>query len=301
MDTKSDQNPVCPLSGSPENIAIFDVKDHSISQESFSVFENEAIPFRFTYPIPNESTLTRYYESDDYISHSNKSIGFTARLYQFVRKFTMILKKRIVHNMAKRKSGNLMDYGCGTGEFAIKMKNAGWNIWGIEPSEKALDFAIGEHGLDVFTSINKITDSIKFDVITAWHVLEHVHHLHNTMDEFHSKLSENGTLILAVPNYQSFDAEYYKSFWAGYDVPRHLYHFSPNSMKVLAKQHGFKISHIKRLWLDSFYVSLLSESYIGHSIPFRLVRAFIVGLWSDFLALSDRERCSSLIYVLKKR
>jgi len=133
-----------------------------------------------------------------------------------------------------------------------------------------------------------------------WHVLEHVHALKPYLNQCLKSLKQNGRLIIAVPNYTSFDAKYYKKYWAAYDLPRHLYHFSPTSMATLLSEIGFEIVTIKPMWYDSFYVSLLSEKY-KKSGKLGLMLAIIIGGISNFITLFDASKASSIIYEIKKK
>jgi predicted SAM-dependent methyltransferase len=138
-------------------------------------------------------------------------------------------------------------------------------------------------------------DESSFDAITLWHVLEHLHDLHGYGDRFRKLLRLTGKLILAVPNYISHDATHYGSSWAAYDVPRHLYHFSPDAMTILLRDHGFSIKEIHPQWFDSFYVSLLSEQYKNGKS--NLIKGGWEGLVSDINTMKKKENSSSLIYV----
>jgi len=206
----------------------------------------------------------------------------------------------MVEKESGKKKGVLLDVGAGTGAFANEMHAAGWKVIGLEPDKTAKENALKNYSLQL-GDMNAIF-SFKpetFDVITLWHVLEHVHQLHEYTDSFHHILKKDGTLLIAVPNYTSYDAKKYEAHWAAYDVPRHLYHFSPKSLNALIKQHGFKIVGYKAMWFDSFYVSMLSEQYkTGKN---NLLRAFWNGARSNLRTLNNVKRCSSVIYVVKKQ
>jgi len=221
------------------------------------------------------------------------------KLYHIVRNYTVETKRRSIEKVSGRKNGSLLDVGAGTGAFAAVMQKAGWNVTGLEPDAIARENALKNHRLQLQTleALFSFNDQ-QFDVITLWHVLEHVHELHKYIETFYRILKDDGTLIIAVPNYTSDDAELYKEFWAAYDVPRHLYHLSPASMKQLTQHHHFKIVQCKPMWFDSFYVAMLSEQYkTGHN---NLVRAVWNGMASNMKAMSDVKKCSSIIYVIKK-
>jgi len=289
-----------PLFPEKKVIPVFKTKDYAITKEVFQLLEVENTGFRFTSPIPSEEIISKYYDDECYISHSKTSENFKDKLFHFARFYTLGMKRRVVNFNYKGTEKKLLDLGCASGEFAGKMKDSGWDVLGIEPAEKARIFASGEHGLDVFQKLDDIPDKSTFSVITAWHVLEHIHNIENCFHKMHDLLNDDGVLIAALPNFKSFDADFYKEVWAGYDVPRHLYHFSPASIVHIAEQHGFKLKQIRRMWLDAFYVSLLSESYMNTGFA-GYPGAFFVGLWSNILAMFKKEKCSALIYVFSKR
>ena len=136
------------------------------------------------------------------------------------------------------------------------------------------------------------------EAITLWHVLEHVTDMPETLAFFKAKLKKDGVLIIAVPNHVSYDAQYYKEFWAAYDVPRHLHHFDLKSMKALLQNDGFKLVETKPMKFDSFYVSMLSEKCKTGSV--NLLKAFWIGLCSNFKA-KDSSSYSSTIYIFKHK
>ncbi|MEM7039314.1 MAG: class I SAM-dependent methyltransferase [Bacteroidota bacterium] len=219
------------------------------------------------------------------------------RLYQMVRKITLKSKRNLVQRASGKKKGVMLDIGSGAGAFLATMKTAGWNVTGLEPDEGARQVAINDFGVEA----RPIEDFMGLeenavDVITMWHVLEHVHELDAYMEKMHRLLKSDGTLLIAVPNYNSHDAKKYGEMWAAYDVPRHLYHFCATSMKALLERHGFKLQEMKRMPFDSYYVSMLSERYKKGN----LVHAFWNGFCSYWVALLNKERCSSIIYVIKK-
>ena len=206
----------------------------------------------------------------------------------------------MIKNTTGLQSGTILDIGCGTGAFLHTMKQAGWNITGLEPDETARKNALSLYNIDPLPPgelFNLPKDS--FDVITAWHVMEHVHQLHEYIDSLKRILAPGGKIFIAVPNHTSYDALGYKSFWAAWDVPRHLYHFSPQSMHILMQIHGLTIQEISPMWFDSFYVCMLSEQYKNGKG--NIIRAFYNGMISNMKALPDKQNCSSLIYVISNK
>ncbi|MDX2248840.1 MAG: class I SAM-dependent methyltransferase [Bacteroidia bacterium] len=290
----------CPVCDSTDIHPALTPSDHTVSGESFEVWHCQNCSFRFTQNIPVANEIGSYYQSEDYISHSNTRKGIVNQLYQIVREITLRGKRNLIQNLSGKKNGRILDIGCGTGEFLGKMKNSGWETLGLEPDEGARNLASQNHGLTVFPSAQLFAlENGTYDVITLWHVLEHVHELKPYIQKIHALLKTDGLLIIAVPNYQSFDAEKYGNFWAAYDVPRHLYHFSPGSMKQLLKTQQFFIREMRRMPFDAFYVSLLSEKYISGKM--NLFSAFITGLRSYIRNLRSVEKGSSVLYVVGKR
>jgi 2-polyprenyl-3-methyl-5-hydroxy-6-metoxy-1,4-benzoquinol methylase len=249
----------CPNCDSKNISPVITCKDYTVSGEKFDIWECKNCTQRFTQNIPDKEGIGKYYQSENYISHSDTSKGFINIMYHKVRKRTLVQKRKLVETVTAKKTGNILDVGCGTGAFLHTMKEAGWNATGLEPDKTAREKALELYGLH-------LDDSEKFyqlapqsyDAITMWHVLEHVHDLHAYIDQLKNLLKSGGKLLIAVPNYASHDADVYKEFWAAYDVPRHLYHFSPASMKTLLKKHGMKVDQMKPMWYDSVYVSMLS-------------------------------------------
>ncbi len=288
----------CPVCNSNQLRQVMIIKDFSVSKEEFPVDECSSCGLRLTQQIPCETAIGRYYQSQDYVSHSDTKKGLINRLYHVARSFTLRMKRNMVIHVTGKAVGMHLDVGSGTGAFLNTMQKSGWNSIGMEPDEKARQLAIKQYNVDVYPAgeFSMLPEST-YDVITLWHVLEHIHELNKTISELKKLLAPGGKLIIAVPNYTSKDAAIYGEYWAAYDVPRHLYHFSPSSMRKLMTEHGLKVIKVKPMWLDSFYVSMLSEKYKSGS----LIRAVWNGFVSNVQAyFGSTERCSSLIYVISK-
>jgi 2-polyprenyl-3-methyl-5-hydroxy-6-metoxy-1,4-benzoquinol methylase len=289
----------CPVCGSDKITFALKAKDETVSKQFFEVWQCNDCTLRFTQDVPDEKNIGDYYKSAEYISHSNTSQGLVNKLYHTVRSFTLQSKKKLVEKSAGTTAGNLLDIGAGTGAFASTMKKSGWNVTGLEPDETARLNAKKDFSVELFPTENLFQlKQSSYNVITLWHVLEHVHQLHQYLDTFFSLLIDSGTLIIAVPNYTSYDAKTYAANWAAYDVPRHLYHFSPTSMRTLLAKHNFKLSEQKPMWFDSFYVSLLSEKYKTGKT--HMIDAFMRGAFSNIKTIGSPENCSSIIYIAKK-
>lgn len=290
----------CPNCGDHNINYVLSAKDHTVSGEEFEIWECQHCTQRFTQRIPEEDKIGRYYQSQNYISHSDTSKGLINNLYHKVRKRTLVQKRKLIEKATGKKVGNILDVGAGTGAFLQTMQQAGWNSTGIEPDENARQKALELHQLNLKNAENLyLLSPGSFDAITLWHVLEHVHDLHKYVEQIKNLLTGDGKLFIAVPNYTSGDEKIYQESWAAYDVPRHLYHFSPRAMKTLLTSHGLKIESMKPMWYDSVYVSMLSEQYkTGDSHP---VKAILNGMISNLNAVLNNSKCSSVIYIASRR
>ena len=269
------------------------VKDFLVSGEEFSLLQNENHGFLQTHPQPKADELSSYYESDAYISHTDSKKGLLAFLYQQVKRYSINKKLGLIKKL-NAGTGNLLDVGAGTGDFLKAAQDKGWKISGVEPSDKAREIA-GEKNIQLSESIDKVLGQ-KFDVVTLWHVLEHLPNLETSIQKIESLVADGGTLIIAVPNFNSRDAIHYQNFWAAYDVPRHLWHFSQTSIQSIFSSE-LKLVKTKPMIFDAFYVSLLSEKYkTGKGFS---LRAFWIGFRSNLAAMKSTEY-SSLIYCFKK-
>ena len=287
----------CPVCGSEILDPFISGKDYFLTGEKFEIVKCRECGFRFTNPRPKAEELGKYYESAQYISHSDTRKGLFAFVYQLVRKYTLGRKLALISKFLR--NGEILDIGCATGQFLNYMSEHGWKATGIEPDDKTRDHAISQYGLQVFPE-EKLNTMLKssFDVITMWHVLEHVSDLNGRMEQLKKILKPQGTLIIAVPNCDAYDAKKYGEYWAGYDLPRHLYHFTKSDIKTLAENFGFTIVNILPMRFDAFYVSLLSEKYKRGKM--RWLPAFWNGFGSN-LKSGQKNGHSSLIYVIKMK
>jgi 2-polyprenyl-3-methyl-5-hydroxy-6-metoxy-1,4-benzoquinol methylase len=290
----------CPVCQHQTLNTLFEAKDYTVSQEMFSIVYCSNCQTAITQNIPTQTEIGRYYQSDQYISHSNTKKGFINRIYHSVRAYMLRKKQQLINRVSNRRTGKLLDIGCGTGYFLNTMQQAQWQVQGIEADENARTFATTQFHLQVDSPDTLQTlQTESFDVITLWHVLEHIHDLHLYVENIYRLLKPNSILIIAVPNYQSYDAQHYQAHWAGYDVPRHLWHFSPKSIQVLAAKHNFSLIEEIMMPFDSFYVSLLSEKYRQNALP------LVAGFWHGFISwvsgYKNPQKASSVIYVLKKK
>ena len=274
-------------------------QDYTVSNQKFDLVYNEKLEMLETFPQPKIEDLPSYYESSAYISHTDSKKSFIDKLYQLVKGYTLNKKLKLI-NSFKTENKNLLDVGCGTGDFLLVCKKNGWSVTGVEPNKNAKNLAESKLAINrtsiIYSELEEI-NSIKFDVITLWHVLEHVPNLSAYISKLKSLLKPNGVLLIAVPNFKSYDAEYYKQFWAAYDVPRHLWHFSKRAIQLLFSEEKMDVVKIHPMKFDSFYVSLLSEKYKSGVTNF--LKAFCIGLLSNLKAIRTKEY-SSLIYIIKK-
>lgn len=270
-------------------------KDYLVSGEEFDLTENEFGDLLQTNPVPELHKLPDYYKSENYISHTDTKKTFTDKAYHFVKQIALKQKVSLITNL-NQGSGKLLDIGSGTGDFLATAKQNDWSVTGVEPSQEARTLS-KKKGILVSEELTGILEN-EFDVITLWHVLEHVPDLENYIQEISKRLKQSGTLIVAVPNFKSNDAKHYKEFWAAYDVPRHLWHFSKTGIERLFSKHDFQLIKTKPMWFDAFYVSLLSEKYkTGKS---NWMKAIIMGINSNLSGIRSKEY-SSHIYILKKK
>ncbi|TGV00766.1 class I SAM-dependent methyltransferase [Flavivirga rizhaonensis] len=278
------------------NSSYLTVKDHSVSNETFKLIQNTEYGFLETTPQPSLSKLPEYYKSEDYISHTDTKRNLFEKIYHIIRNVSLKKKLKLINSFSSEEK-NLLDIGSGTGDFLKTAKQNNWTIAGIEPNEQAREIANKKTNNSVYETKELFKlKPLSFDVITLWHVLEHLPNLEEHISIFKKLLKPNGTLIIAVPNYKSYDAKYYKEFWAAYDVPRHLWHFNKTSISKLVLKVSMKIIKIKPMFFDAFYVSLLSEKYKhGKMNP---IKGFWIGFISNLKAITSKE-ASSLIYIIK--
>ena len=271
---------ICPICKGAKFRTRIECKDHMLTSENFTLTECDNCSFLFTNPRPDIHTIGNYYNSNEYVSHSNKANSFINTTYKIARRFTLHNKLKIINAISPAKS--ILDYGCGTGEFISLCQKKGWKTIGFEPDKSARDQAKILSNTNILSTLKQLNDIPQISLITLWHVLEHISDLNRTFDLLKSKLNENGKFLIAVPNYKSYDSTLYKEFWAAYDVPRHLYHFSMQTMKLFLQNHGLKIYKTIPMKLDSFYVTMLSEKYKNGNANY--IKSFINACISNVYA-----------------
>lgn len=294
-----DKCPLCDGSALERNLTCV---DHYVSGEAFYLCRCADCGFLFTQDFPVEEEIGRYYEAVDYVSHTDTHKGMVNKLYHRVRNYMLGRKARLVEHATYGKKGRLLDVGTGTGYFPNTMRNRGWQVEAVEKSPQARAFAKQHFNLDIKPD-SALPDGEwpkgSFEVITLWHVMEHLQHLNETWDRLYDLLTEEGVLVVAVPNCSSYDAEKYGAYWAAYDVPRHLWHFTPVTMQQFASKHGFIMAERHPMPFDAFYVSMLTEKNMNRSCPF--LRGMLTGTLAWLSSLVKKERSSSMIYVFRKK
>jgi 2-polyprenyl-3-methyl-5-hydroxy-6-metoxy-1,4-benzoquinol methylase len=286
----------CPICGGNAFENIITCEDFTVSREKFAIQQCRNCQLLLTNPQPANEELPRYYESEDYISHSNKSKGFINTLYKIARTYNLRWKVALIEKHITSKK--ILDYGCGTGHFLKECQKVGFQVDGVEPADSARRLAEETLGKKIYSDLSQVQDS--FGIITLWHVLEHVNDLNEKVSELRRKLAKDGTLIIAVPNVNTWESKVYKTFWAAYDTPRHLWHFTQDTMGRLMHKHSLKVVEIHPMKLDAYYVSLLSEKYKNQNQLGlgSVLAAFITATRSNIHASKTTEY-SSLIYVIK--
>ncbi len=289
----------CPLCNSDGIAQHFAAKDHLLTGEAFEIWQCGACGFLFTQSTPSSDEIGKYYQSHDYVSHSDTRKGLMNKVYHLGRNFMLRKKFGMVDRVAKNKS--LLDIGCGTGYFPAFMHQKGYTAAGVELDPKAREFAEKQFGLKVHSPEEFLGDKFegRFDVITLWHVLVHLDDFNLYLKKMQEHLEKDGTLVIALPNCNSVDARFYKKYWAGYDVPRHLWHFTPATLHILAGNHNLEVTGMKHLPLDPFYNSMLSEKYKGNKLY--MISGTIIGKLAYIESLFNIKKSSSVVYFLKRR
>jgi 2-polyprenyl-3-methyl-5-hydroxy-6-metoxy-1,4-benzoquinol methylase len=286
----------CPACSGQKMTRVLQAKDYTVSKNTFDIVRCEACDLLFTNPRPEAEQAGYFYKSENYISHSNTQKGFINKLYHAVRNITLKQKTNLIQG-DQQGTKNLLDIGCGNGHFLHACQQRGWNTFGMELDPDTAARAASLTGQSIYPNLQAIPNDPQFELISLWHVLEHVYEIDAYFEFFKKRITPSGKLLLALPNSKSFDARYFKEFWAAYDVPRHIYHFNPETIQSVAKKHGFKLVKQRGQIFDSFYIALLSHEYKTGSK--KLVASFFIGLWSNMLAYFKTGNYSSNIYIFE--
>lgn len=287
---------LCPVCNNTQFLPFLVCKDYLASGQSFAIQQCDACGFRFTNPRPDETAIGSYYESEQYISHNDGSSGVISMAYRTVRKYTLESKLQLVNKLHQGRR-RLLDVGCGTGAFLETCKKVGWDIVGVEPDSDARAVSAKKLQVAIEPNLSALTGVDSFDIISLWHVLEHMPSLGQTIPQLYELLTRTGTLLIAVPNSDSYDATYFKEYWAAYDVPRHLHHFTPSTIEPLFERYGFRLVEQRPMYFDALYIAMLSTRYkTGRTDYLEGIR---VGLTSNLRA-RQTGNSSSLMYMFQK-
>lgn len=287
---------VCPVCATNQFENILTCKDYLVSNENFTIQQCTNCGFKLTNPRPDATSIGSYYKSDQYVSHNDDGGGPINMVYRLVRNYTLQGKVNLI-NKLNSGVGEVLDVGCGTGSFLLASQDAGWKICGVEPDVDARTAAEAKLKVPIKHSLESLEAGRKFDIISMWHVLEHMPDLNQVVAQLHALLTDKGSVVIAVPNCASYDADYYKSYWAAYDVPRHFHHFTPDTIVALFNKHGFVLANQKQMPFDAFYISMLSSKYQTGKTDY--MESVQVGLKSNSKA-SQSGQSSSITYLFKK-
>lgn len=285
----------CPVCSKSSFKPYLVCKDYLVSQQDFNIVACTNCGFRLTNPRPDVNQIGAYYQSKNYVSHNDESTGLVNSVYRLVRNYTLKSKLKLINTLSTEK-GRILDIGCGTGYFLETCQSNNWQIMGTEPDKEARRVAQQKLKVDIKSDLDLLVEEDSFDIITLWHVLEHVPNLKEVIDKVHKLLKPEGALLVAVPNSDSFDAHYFKQYWAAYDVPRHLYHFTPKTIKHLFNDLGFNLFTQKPMVFDAYYIAMLSTTYQRGKSDY--IRSLKLGLKSNKEA-KQTGNWSSLIYIFK--
>lgn len=288
----------CPICGAPPTLPGSPIRDYSISQELFHLVDCASCGFRFTNPRPYQGGLEKYYNSPSYISHSNTKTSLQDKLYRIARRIGLRQKFKLIK--VQQPFGRVLDVGCGTGEFLSYLLGRGYLVSGVEPNLHAREQAIANYSISVVPALEQVAGTENFQVVTLWHVLEHVPDLRATFKRLFALLADHGLLVIAVPDRESWDASYYRDKWAAWDVPRHFSHFRKKDAERLLHEHGFELITVRRMWMDALYISMLSEAYRGTSKPVALLKGALIGSWSNLVSAFTGRPTSSSLFIARK-
>lgn len=289
----------CPICKSLNTEIRYHSQDWLITKQQFPIIHCFTCGHLFTGNAPKGKELSTYYESDKYTSHTDKATE--GKMYNIAKTLNLRIKYRIIHNHIKQVQ-NILDYGCGTGDFLGYCETKGQIVaYGYDPSEKAISQLRTKYNFTIYDNHNSILEN-KYDVITLWHVVEHLPDPLSTIEFLVQSLNCNGLLIIAMPNHSSFDSSFYKTIWAAYDVPRHLHHFTPEFLHNSLKHLNLKLREISYLPFDPFYISYLSEQQTISNLPLsiRILRSLFVSIISSIFSVIKPSKASSPILVFSK-
>jgi 2-polyprenyl-3-methyl-5-hydroxy-6-metoxy-1,4-benzoquinol methylase len=289
----------CPVCGYHQFKMEFQVIDYFVTKEEFCIQSCIKCGMHLTADVPADSEISAYYKSEDYISHSDTRKGLVNRAYHIVRDYMLARKYTSIRRSTGKNKGTILDIGAGTGYFLHYMKKKNWEVYGTEKSVEAREFAKKHRNLDILPEDALFSlPTASFDAITLWHVMEHLPNIRQYWQIISKLLKPDGILIIALPNSGSWDAKHYGSYWAAWDVPRHLWHFTPKHIEKSGDKEGFRLIHSQRMPFDAFYISIMSEKYKKSAFP--ILKGIFFGKISWLSSLFNKNRCSSLMYIFRK-
>jgi 2-polyprenyl-3-methyl-5-hydroxy-6-metoxy-1,4-benzoquinol methylase len=289
----------CPICESKHIEFHQKIKDFTVSEETYDLYKCSDCGFIFTQDAPDAAHIGPYYKSDDYVSHSNTNKGLFFKVYHKVREIMLARKhKEIVANSSIKAGAKILDIGAGRGYFLNHMQEHKYVCTGIEQDPDVRQAAIDQFNLNVLPpeELYKLEDK-QFDVITLWHVLEHIHDYRGYLDKIKKLLKPDGLLVVALPNPSCSDQYIYKDYWSGWDVPIHLWHFTPQNAKDLMAQYQFKMIDKRKLPFDPFYLSILASKERKDSFP--TITGFVNGFKAYLMSLNNIDNSTSLTYYFK--
>lgn len=294
-----DRADACPVCGANAHSTAITAKDLTVSQLDFQIERCHACDAHFTTPRPSPENIGEFYRSTKYISHTDQDKSILARVYRAVRKHAISQKLKLIHRT--HSTGRLFDLGCGTGAFIKQAAHRGFQVTGVEPSAEARKHAAATTEAQIYAALSDVPKETRFDVVTMWHVLEHMYAPAETLKTLHKHMAENGLLVIAVPNRDSWDASHYGRAWAAWDVPRHLTHFSGQDVLRILERTGFRILGTRPMWFDAPYVAILSERARGRGPVTSVLLGTMTGAISNLIALVTARPTSSTIFLAQKK
>lgn len=290
------ENKKCTICGNLGFEIKFELKDYFFTNEDFVIIQCKSCGFMITDGITDYKDLGKYYNTSKYLSHEKKEKSIVSLVYNLVKRYSISRKFLLISKESNGKK--ILEIGCGTGDLLAAFKDKKWDTIGVEPSDSASSYAKEKHGLKIYDKASEVKET-DFDVVMLWHVLEHIENLQDIISLIKTKVKKSGRIIIALPNPDSYDAKYYKKYWAGWDVPRHLFHFKQTNIKQLLQANGIEIYKSAPLIFDSYFISMLSEEHKGTTSSLvKLFKTLYIGLKSNLSAMNTNE-FSSMIYIAR--
>jgi len=281
--------PCCPnCSSTARNVLIHDGHDLLISKSDLEhrIVECTDCGWIYLTPRPKPDFIQHFYPSDEYypVSASGRRAEKSKRI---ITRLGSLLKKAALQivSMPYRArfgsptttfepfgQGRLLDVGCGGGEYLLSMKALGWEVYGCDLSQQKITYTREVLGLEntICATLSELEfPDGYFDTITAWHVIEHLYDPAGELRDVHRLLRTGGRLVLGTPNPSSFEARFFGRWWIGYEIPRHLILFTPDTLSRALKESGFKVSRIRpSLWAASLAdsIAFFCKGALGQNI-----------------------------------